>query len=102
MTHSISDNSMFLAIGYMASISLISFFTFAWDKYCAQNGMRRIREQTLLLLAGIGGSIAMMAGQRILRHKTRKQPFGAYLKATVALQAVLAIALVFLLNPQIT
>ena len=100
MSYSIHQSPTVFAIAYFAAINLISFFTFAWDKYCAQKGMRRIREQTLLLLAGIGGSIAMVAGQKMLRHKTRKQPFGVYLKATVMLQTVLAIALLLLTNIQ--
>ncbi len=102
MTNTVFESSMLFVGAYLAIISLISFFAFAWDKHCAKKGMRRIREQTLLLLAGIGGSIAMVAGQKMLRHKTRKQPFGTYLKATVALQTVVVIALIFLVKPQMT
>ena len=60
---------------YLLVASLAAFALFAWDKWCAVAGRRRIPERTLLTLAAIGGTPGAIAGQRLLRHKTRKEPF---------------------------
>jgi uncharacterized membrane protein YsdA (DUF1294 family) len=81
--------------GYLALINLAAFLVFAWDKRCAQNGMWRVPERTLLGLAAVGGSPAMIAGQYALRHKTWKEPFRTALRAIAALQIIGVIALGF-------
>jgi uncharacterized membrane protein YsdA (DUF1294 family) len=82
-------------LGYLALINLAAFLVFAWDKRCAQNGMWRVPERTLLGLAAIGGSPAMIAGQYALRHKTWKEPFRTVLRAIAAAQIIGVIALSF-------
>jgi uncharacterized membrane protein YsdA (DUF1294 family) len=72
-------------------INLAAFAVFAWDKHCARNGMRRVREDTLLILAVAGGSAGMIAGQQALRHKTCKEPFRTHLRVVVAVQVVLVV-----------
>jgi uncharacterized membrane protein YsdA (DUF1294 family) len=79
-----------MLIVYVIAISAIAFAAFAWDKYCAIKGLWRIPERTLLMLAAIGGTPGAFAGQKFLRHKTQKQPFGNYLLTIAAIQ-VLAI-----------
>ncbi len=81
---------------YLLAVNAVAFIAFAWDKHCARNDLRRIPERTLLALAAIGGSSGAIAGQRLLRHKTRKQPFRTYLQLLVAAQivAIFALALV--------
>jgi uncharacterized membrane protein YsdA (DUF1294 family) len=73
----------------------LEFAAFAWDKHRARKGMWRISENTLLLLALIGGSLGAFAGQRILRHKTRKEPFRTKLLVIAGLQVVALVALAF-------
>lgn len=77
-----------MLILYVAAVSAFCFAAFAWDKFCAMRGMWRVPERTLLLLAAIGGTPGAFAGQRLLRHKTQKQPFGNQLIGIAALQAV--------------
>ena len=78
---------------YLLAASLAAFALFAWDKGCAAVGRRRIPERTLLTVAAIGGTPGAIAGQRLLRHKTRKEPFRTWLLwiagAQLALIAVL-------------
>ncbi len=72
----------------LSAVNLATFLVFAFDKRQARTGGRRIPERTLLIMAAIGGSPGALAAQQILRHKTRKQPFGARLASIVAVQAV--------------
>jgi uncharacterized membrane protein YsdA (DUF1294 family) len=78
---------------YLAGINLVTFAMFAWDKYSAIKGQWRIPEKTLLALALAGGSPGAIVAQQRLRHKTRKQPFRAYLILIAGLHAVLLVAL---------
>lgn len=81
---------------YVIAVSALCFGIFAWDKYCAIRGFRRIPEKTLLILAAIGGTPGAFAGQKLLRHKTQKQPFGIYLMLIAISQALLLAVLAFM------
>lgn len=82
-----------LLILYLAGINLVTIAMFAWDKYSAIKGQWRIPEQTLLMLALVGGTPGAIIAQQRLRHKTRKQPFRAQLILIAGLHAVLLVAL---------
>lgn len=73
---------------YLGLVNLIAFSVFGWDKYRSIKNAWRVPENTLLLLAFIGGSPAMLLGQKLLRHKTRKQPFKTYLLLIVMIQVI--------------
>jgi len=70
------------------AINLATFAAFGWDKAAARQRDRRIPERALLTLAALGGSPAALLARQTLRHKTRKQPFGARLLLIVFLQVV--------------
>jgi uncharacterized membrane protein YsdA (DUF1294 family) len=78
---------------YLLALSLAAFILFAWDKRCAIVGRRRIPERTLLMLALAGGTPGAIAGQRLLRHKTRKEPFRSRLLWIAIGQTTLVLAL---------
>lgn len=59
------------------------------DKRKAKYGKWRIPEQTLLILAIIGGSIGAIAGMYIFRHKTKKLRFSVGFPVILILQIVL-------------
>ncbi len=77
-----------IAAFYLGAINLAAFFAFKADKDAAVKRQRRVRESTLLWLAMLGGSSGAIAGQQILRHKTRKEPFRTLLWMVAAAQAV--------------
>ncbi|MDO8421791.1 MAG: DUF1294 domain-containing protein [Parvibaculum sp.] len=78
---------------YLVVINAVGFGAFGWDKHCAERGMYRLPERTLLMIAVIGGAAGSIAGQRLFRHKTRKEPFRTYLNLTVLINIVGFIAL---------
>ena len=86
---------MLPALSLLTLANLVAFSLFALDKARARAGGRRIPERTLLLAALLGGLGAWL-GQRLLRHKTRKQPFAAWLGLILTLHALalLAVAMV--------
>ena len=76
--------------------NLVTFCVYWWDKQAARDGHRRVSEARLLQLALIGGSLGAFAAQRLLRHKTHKEPFRTQLLAILILHATLIpAALVF-------
>ena len=76
--------------------NVVTFCLFWWDKDAARDGGWRVSEARLLQFAFLGGSLGAFAAQRLLRHKTRKEPFRTYLKAILILHAVLApVGLIF-------
>ena len=56
-------------------MSLLAFLLYGFDKRCAQTGRRRVPENTLHLIAFLGGWPGALAAQRLFRHKTRKLSF---------------------------
>lgn len=56
-------------------MSVVCFTAYGLDKRRAANGSRRIPEQTLHILALLGGWPGAVLGQRHFRHKTKKLSF---------------------------
>jgi len=73
-------------------VNLITFCVFWWDKEAARKGHWRVPESRLLCLALIGGSPGAVAAQRLLRHKTRKEPFRTELMLICAMHVVALVA----------
>ncbi|MEE4189070.1 MAG: DUF1294 domain-containing protein [Roseobacter sp.] len=68
---------------YLALVNTMAFVAFRHDKANAITGEQRIPENTLLILALIGGWVGAKVAQRRYRHKTRKQPFALMLNMTI-------------------
>lgn len=67
------------------TLSLISFFSYAFDKRRAERGGRRVPEPQLLLVDLLGGWPGGWLGQRVFRHKTAKVGYRAAFWLIVAL-----------------
>ncbi len=91
-----TPDSILTLLAIFALWNGIVFCFYAFDKIAATQGAWRVREDTLILLAVLGGGVGAFACQRLLRHKTRKGPFPVLLPlmAGLHLTIVLLIALV--------
>ncbi len=60
---------------FIAALSLLTFVVYYADKQAAFRSGRRTPENTLHLLAFLGGWPGAFLAQRIFRHKSRKTGF---------------------------
>ena len=60
---------------YLFTINIISLIIMGYDKIQAILKKRRIPELTLLSLIPIGGSIGILIGIIVFRHKIKKKKF---------------------------
>ena len=80
---------------YIAVVSLIAATVTIADKVKARCGAWRVRERTLFLLSALGGSVAMYLTMLAIRHKTRHASFMVGIPAIIAVQAVIALVIIF-------
>lgn len=83
---SVATGSLPLIVaGFYSLMSAITFAVYAIDKSAAQNGRWRTAENTLHMLALIGGWPGAFFAQKKLRHKSSKREFKILFWATVLL-----------------
>ncbi|MCO8045753.1 DUF1294 domain-containing protein [Acinetobacter bohemicus] len=87
-----------LVLLFISLINALSYWLYAQDKEAAQLGNRRIPENTLHLVAFLGGWPAAWLAQQKLRHKTQKQPFRQIYFCTIAFNIILMVWLISPLN----
>ena len=85
-----------LILLYLAVITVLTFLVFGIDKWKAQHKRWRIPESLLLGLAAIGGSVGAWLGMRVWHHKTQHKKFKYGVPAVLAVQVVVAVALILL------
>ena len=90
------DNILKYLIIYLIVINLVAFLAMYMDKRKAKYGKWRIPEQSLFILALIGGSIGAIAGMYTFRHKTKKLKFTIGLPTILILEIILVIYLQFM------
>ena len=71
---------------YLAVLNLLTFAIFGFDKAAAVDKRPRVPERALLALAALGGGPGALLARPVFRHKTRKQPFSAWLTLIVFAQ----------------
>lgn len=62
-------------LGVYAALSIVTFFTYAWDKLAANRNWRRVPEANLHGLELLGGWPGGLIAQIVLRHKNRKRSY---------------------------
>lgn len=87
-----------LVLLLISLMNALSYWLYAQDKEAAQSGKQRIPENTLHLVAFLGGWPAAWLAQQKLRHKTQKQPFRQIYFCTIAFNIILIIWLISPLN----
>ena len=76
---------------WLIAVNLIAFVEMVVDKRRAEAGMRRIPESRLLRWAFLGGAFGTILAARLVRHKTRKQPFATWMVIWLWLDIVLLV-----------
>lgn len=76
---------------YLLIINIIAFFAMWLDKRKAKKGAWRIPENSLMILALLGGSIGAIAGMYTFRHKTKKLRFTIGFPVILISEVLLAI-----------
>lgn len=91
------SSTILLAVPALLVVNLWTILRFWQDKQRAIAGERRIPESDLLGLALMGGSPGALLARRLLRHKTRKEPFSTMLLVIAAFQtgAIIGLAVAF-------
>lgn len=84
------------AVILLAFAQMAAFGLFWFDKTQAREHGPRVRETVLLMVSLLGGVGAWM-GQRLFRHKTRKEPFRTFLAAAILIHLAGTAALFFVL-----
>jgi uncharacterized membrane protein YsdA (DUF1294 family) len=85
------NNIHLYIIIYLVIISIIAIILTVHDKRAAQAKSRRISEKTLMFVSAIGGSVAMLAVMRAIRHKTKHMKFMVGIPVIIVLQIAVAV-----------
>lgn len=84
--------------GWLILINLVSVIVTIGDKIAARRAGRRVPERTLLLLAALGGAVAMYITMHLIRHKTRKAKFMVGIPAIFIAELAVIVGLRWLLT----
>lgn len=71
---------------YLLALNAVTFLLFGFDKAIASGSFVRVPERLLYVLAFLGASPALLAGQKIFHHKTLKTSFQFIFWVIVVLQ----------------
>ncbi len=88
-----SEGHRFIII-YLIVINLIGVAVMALDKFKAKKGYWRIPENTLFIVAILGGGIGTLFGMYKFRHKTKKMKFVIGFPTILILEIILIIYLI--------
>ena len=76
---------------YLLIVNAATFLLMLVDKQNTRKNRWRIRERTLLLWAGLGGSLGAVMGMQLFRHKTKHIRFSIGLPVMLAVHIILLI-----------
>jgi uncharacterized membrane protein YsdA (DUF1294 family) len=87
---------VYIYFGYaLIIINFIAILVTVYDKRQAKKHRWRVPENTLLLLAALGGSPAMLITMRLIRHKTQHKKFMIGIPVIMILQIATVLYLLF-------
>jgi uncharacterized membrane protein YsdA (DUF1294 family) len=72
---------------WLIAVTLVALVVFGYDKAIAGSGRMRIPEKVLLALCASGGTLGVLVGMRLFRHKTCKISFISKLLVILTAQA---------------
>ncbi len=76
---------------WLAAVSGLAVILTLHDKRAARRGARRVPERTLLLVCALGGSAAMLAAMRVIRHKTKHAKYMIGIPVMIAAQVAVSL-----------
>ena len=79
-------NRMIALMVYLLIVNAIAVVLMKRDKTYAENGERRIKESTLLIVALAGGSLGMYLSMFKFKHKTLHPQFAVGVPVIIAIQ----------------
>lgn len=80
--------NLIYVVVYLVLMNLLTLFVYRYDKHCSCKSKWRISEDSLLMVALLGGSPAAFIAQRVFRHKTKKTFFQFRFWLVIFIQAV--------------
>ena len=92
------ENFVLYITAYFIFVSLWAICLTIYDKRAARKSLWRVKERTLLLVAIIGGSVAMILTMRMIRHKTQHAKFTVGIPVIIVLQIAVAVFVWWRLN----
>ncbi|MCX6084856.1 MAG: DUF1294 domain-containing protein [Caldiserica bacterium] len=84
---------------WLATVTVVTFLTYGYDKLIAGTGATRVPERVLLALAVAGGTVGALLGMRVFHHKTSKEGFLERLGLIIAVQVVIMAGWYIFLRP---
>lgn len=76
---------------YVLIINIIGFLAMGIDKFKAKRGYWRIPENTLIMIAVLGGGLGDLIGMYTFRHKTKKGKFFVGIPVILVLEILIII-----------
>lgn len=72
-------------------INVVAFIMMGMDKSKSRKGVWRIPERTLFNVAFIGGSVGILGGMHVFRHKTKHAKFKWGIPLIIVIQSALSL-----------
>ena len=85
------DLNNMIIIAALLLVNIVAFAAYGIDKRKAQKNKWRIPENTLLLLAFLGGALGALLGMRLFHHKTKHWKFKILVPLFLVLQLALSV-----------
>ena len=85
------DLNSLIIIAALLLVNIVAFAAYGIDKRKAQKNKWRIPENTLLLLAFLGGALGALLGMRLFHHKTKHWKFKILVPLFLVLQLALSV-----------